>query len=235
MQDKDSIVIGYDRARGEPRGKRSVDPGAAASVGDCVDCRRCVQVCPTGIDIRNGLQMECIGCAACIDACDDVMTKLHRPKGLIRYDSERGLSGAQRRVLRPRLVGYAIVGAGLLAALSAFTFTSSPLVARVVRPAAVPWQFVERDGVRVVQSTMFVHVENRSSIARAISVSVALPAGIAASLPAPHATLEPQARTDIPLLTYAPASSLPATARVFVDDDDGAHTEVELRLLGPTR
>jgi cytochrome c oxidase accessory protein FixG len=85
MQDRDTIVIGYDKRRGEPRGKVQQE-----GAGDCVDCRRCVAVCPTDIDIRNGLQMECIGCAGCIDACDEIMVKLGRKKGLIRYDSERG-------------------------------------------------------------------------------------------------------------------------------------------------
>lgn len=99
--DNDSLVVGYDVARGEPRGKPSVE-----GVGDCVDCLRCVQVCPTGIDIRQGLQMECIGCTACIDACDTVMTKIGRPKGLIRYDSMNGLAGKRTRWIRPRILLY---------------------------------------------------------------------------------------------------------------------------------
>jgi cytochrome c oxidase accessory protein FixG len=92
LTDDNSLVIGYDKARGEPRGKVS-DPNA----GSCVSCNRCVQVCPTGIDIRNGLQLECIGCAACADACDDIMTKVKRPTGLIRYDSWNGFNGKPTR------------------------------------------------------------------------------------------------------------------------------------------
>lgn len=102
--DNNTIVIGYDSRRGEPRGK-----GDDSDHGDCVNCRRCVQVCPTGIDIRNGLQMECIGCAACVDACDAIMTRLHRQKGLVRYDSLVGLEGGETRYLRPRVVVYTIV------------------------------------------------------------------------------------------------------------------------------
>ncbi len=101
--DDDSVIVGYDEKRGEPRGKAA--PGITA--GDCVDCHRCVQVCPTGIDIRQGLQMECIACTACIDACDDVMTKLKRPTGLVRYASLRELNGGQTRFLRPRTILYA--------------------------------------------------------------------------------------------------------------------------------
>jgi cytochrome c oxidase accessory protein FixG len=103
--DGDTLVIGYDKRRGEPRGKAS-DPEA----GDCVDCNRCVVVCPTGIDIRNGLQMECVGCAQCVDACDEVMLKLQRPVGLVRYDSLNGLDGQKTRFLRPRVYFYAVMG-----------------------------------------------------------------------------------------------------------------------------
>ncbi len=110
--DDHSTVIGYDEKRGEPRGKPTQD-----GVGDCIDCHRCVQVCPTGIDIRQGLQMECIGCAACIDACDTIMDKLDRPRGLVRYDSQEGLAGRATRLIRPRIILYSfllVVGASVL-------------------------------------------------------------------------------------------------------------------------
>lgn len=110
--DEHSMVIGYDEKRGEPRGKAK-DPNA----GDCIDCNRCVQVCPTGIDIRQGLQLECIGCAACVDACDSVMDRLKRPRGLVRYDSMEGLSGRKTKWIRPRMILYTallLVGAFVL-------------------------------------------------------------------------------------------------------------------------
>lgn len=109
--DDSSMVIGYDTTRGEPRGKLNA-PGA----GHCVDCNRCVQVCPTGIDIRQGLQMECVGCTACIDACDEVMDKVKRPRGLVRYDSLTGFAGKATRWLRPRTFvyfGLFMVGVGV--------------------------------------------------------------------------------------------------------------------------
>ena len=111
LTDDDTINVGYDEKRGEPRGAKG------KAEGDCIDCRRCVQVCPTGIDIRNGLQLECIGCTACIDACDDIMTKVERPNGLIRYDSFNGLAGKKRRILRPRLLAYGLLGVLGLTAL----------------------------------------------------------------------------------------------------------------------
>src|SRR3990172_8021555 len=113
MFDRDTLVITYDGGRGEPRGARSrAADRAALGLGDCVDCGICVQVCPTGIDIRNGLQYECIGCAACIDGCDQVMEKMGYPKGLIRYSTERALKDylkpkqLLRRVFRPRVLLY---------------------------------------------------------------------------------------------------------------------------------
>lgn len=120
--DDHSLVIGYDTTRGEPRGK-----AGTAGAGDCVACNRCVQVCPTGIDIRQGLQMECIGCTACIDACDDVMGRLKRPAGLIRYDSQKAFTGERTRWLRPRTLLY-----GLLLAIGASVATWA---LTTVRPA----------------------------------------------------------------------------------------------------
>jgi cytochrome c oxidase accessory protein FixG len=116
LTDDDTMIIGYDEKRGEPRGK-ATDPTAGA----CIDCNRCVTVCPTGIDIRDGLQLECIGCAACIDACDEIMVKLNRPKGLVRYDSSRGLAGEKRRIFRPRLLAYGLLA---LLGLTALGFTA---------------------------------------------------------------------------------------------------------------
>jgi cytochrome c oxidase accessory protein FixG len=104
LLDRRSLIVGYDARRGEPRARRG--PQREAGAGDCVDCRSCVLTCPTGIDIREGLQMECIHCTQCMDACDYVMTKIGRPTGLIRYASQDGLDGRASRRLRPRVVLY---------------------------------------------------------------------------------------------------------------------------------
>ena len=118
MFDKDTLTISYDVARGEHRGprKREVNP-ADVGLGDCIDCQLCVQVCPTGIDIRDGLQMECIGCAACIDACDSIMDKMGYARGLVSYTSEHQLHGGKTHLLRPRLIGYSAVLLLMIAAL----------------------------------------------------------------------------------------------------------------------
>ncbi|MBC3258188.1 cytochrome c oxidase accessory protein CcoG [Pseudomonas paralactis] len=118
MFDKDTLTISYNAARGERRGprKREVQP-ADVGLGDCIDCQLCVQVCPTGIDIRDGLQMECIGCAACIDACDSIMDKMGYARGLVSYTSEHQLQGGKTQLLRPRLIGYSAVLLVMIAAL----------------------------------------------------------------------------------------------------------------------
>jgi cytochrome c oxidase accessory protein FixG len=126
MFDKDTLVVSYIPNRGEPRGsrKRSVDP-VAAGLGDCIDCTLCVQVCPTGIDIRDGLQYDCIACSACIDACDDVMDKMGYEQGLIKYTTEHAMQGGKTHILRPRIIIYAVI---LLAIMAAFAWSFSQRV-----------------------------------------------------------------------------------------------------------
>lgn len=120
MFDQDTLIVSYDPRRGEHRGPRKRDADyKAEGLGDCIDCKMCVHVCPTGIDIRDGLQIECIGCAACVDACDSIMEKMNYPKGLISYTTEHNLSGQKTNLVRPRLIGYAIA---LLAMLCVFAW-----------------------------------------------------------------------------------------------------------------
>ncbi|MEN3943671.1 cytochrome c oxidase accessory protein CcoG [Prosthecobacter sp. SYSU 5D2] len=151
LTDDHSVVIGYDKQRGEPRGK------VGSTSGACVDCRRCVQVCPTGIDIRNGLQLDCIGCAACVDACDDIMLKLKRPTGLVRYDSHVGLHGGKTRFIRPRIILYTGL---LLLGVGAFAFSAlqlSPVRASVVRMVGAP--FYVSDGT--LRNQFLIRVINK--------------------------------------------------------------------------
>jgi cytochrome c oxidase accessory protein FixG len=140
MFDRDTLIITYDPERGDPRGSRSrkSDP-RALGLGDCIDCGLCVQVCPTGIDIRNGLQYECIGCAACVDVCNGVMDKMNYPRGLVRYATQNSLAGhwtpAQtwRRVLRPRVLIYTGVLVLIVTALGISLMLRSPFKVDVLR------------------------------------------------------------------------------------------------------
>ncbi|HEX5278416.1 MAG TPA: cytochrome c oxidase accessory protein CcoG [Fluviicoccus sp.] len=129
MFDADTLIITYDKARGESRGpRRKGEDARALGLGDCIDCTMCVQVCPTGIDIRDGLQLECISCGACIDACDSVMDKMGYERGLVRYSSEREMAGGKTRWFRPKLVAQTVLLA-LLAVGFVIAFLHRPLVA----------------------------------------------------------------------------------------------------------
>ncbi len=143
MFDKDTLIVSYDAVRGEPRGTRGrADDFAAKGLGACIDCGLCVQVCPTGIDIRQGLQYECIGCAGCIDVCDSVMDKMRYPRGLIRFTTQnalaQGFSQAQigRRALRPRVWVYAVILGALTLAVGISLALRTPLKVDVVRDRA---------------------------------------------------------------------------------------------------
>jgi cytochrome c oxidase accessory protein FixG len=148
MFDKDTLIITYDRRRGEPRGKKAANAGQ----GDCIDCTMCVQVCPTGIDIRNGLQYECIGCAACIDACDSVMDKIGSPRGLIRYSTENAMlnhfppNEIRRRALRPRVLVYSGILLAVCAVFAGTLMMRTPLKLDVIRDRGVMAREVE-DGM----------------------------------------------------------------------------------------
>ena len=143
MFDRDTLIVTYDEARGEARGSRprSDKPAQyhAKGLGDCIDCTLCVQVCPTGIDIRNGLQYECISCSACIDVCDGVMDKMHYPRGLIRNSTQNGIdqklssTSMFRRILRPRVLIYSAVLGTITAAMLWSLMTRTPLRVDVVR------------------------------------------------------------------------------------------------------
>jgi cytochrome c oxidase accessory protein FixG len=134
MFDSDTMIISFDESRGLPMGprKKTVDK-KAAGLGDCIDCTICVQVCPTGIDIRDGLQYQCIGCAACIDACDDVMDKMGYQHGLIRYTTENTLIGKHTDKLRPRVIVYALILVGISVGAFYSILTRSPIAMDVIR------------------------------------------------------------------------------------------------------
>ena len=162
LLDDHSLVIGYDSKRGEPRGK-----AGTPDAGACVDCNRCVQVCPTGIDIRQGLQIECIACAACVDACDDVMDKLNRPRGLVRYDSTTGFSGGRTRWLRPRIWLYLVfLSAGCAAAVYALSTVRSASLG-VTRLQGAPY-FLDAQSVR---NQFLVRVVNKRDTPVAFTVT----------------------------------------------------------------
>jgi len=131
---KDSILVAYDWLRGEPRTKlKKFQVSPEEKKGDCIDCKLCVHVCPTGIDIRNGTQLECVNCTACIDACDEVMVKINKPKGLIRYSSYNAIKEGKLKLFTPRIAGYSIVLVALLSLLSFFISTRKDIEMTVLK------------------------------------------------------------------------------------------------------
>ena len=163
MFDKNTLIISYDKARGEPRGgrKRKIDP-RTQGLGDCIDCTLCVQVCPTGIDIRDGLQYQCIGCAACIDACDQVMTKMNYPKGLIRYTTEQALAGKPIRVMRPRVIVYSLLLLAIICALLVALAMRTPLELDIIRDRNVLYREVEAGLVSNVYTLKLLNMDQQA-------------------------------------------------------------------------
>jgi cytochrome c oxidase accessory protein FixG len=155
---KQSIVVAYDWIRGEPRGKiRKAAAPAAVSTGDCIDCKLCVHVCPTGIDIRNGTQLECVNCTACIDACDDVMVKIGKPKGLIRFASYNSIKEGILKIVDGRVIGYSIVLIALVIVLSAALLTRSDIETTVLKVPGTTFQKTDDGLISNLYSVEFVN------------------------------------------------------------------------------
>ncbi len=145
LLDPNSIVIAYDYLRGERRGK--IKRNEERKLGDCIDCNECVVVCPTGIDIRNGTQLECVNCTACIDACDNVMDKIQKPRGLIRYVSQNGIKEKTRKIFTSRVIGYSVVQILLLSLLTFFLTTRSAIDVTILRTPGMFYQEQPNDKV----------------------------------------------------------------------------------------
>jgi cytochrome c oxidase accessory protein FixG len=144
LLDRNSILVAYDYVRGEPRGKLS---DVNDNKGDCVNCHACVRVCPTGIDIRNGTQLECVNCTACIDACDEIMDHIDKPKGLIRYASENGIASKQKTTYSWRLKLYTIVLSLLLSFLALLLITRADVAARILRTPGQTYQLLSNNKI----------------------------------------------------------------------------------------
>ncbi len=160
LMDDDSVTVSYDYNRGEPR-KGSVKDSSTPE-GDCIDCYRCVSVCPTGIDIRRGLQMECVGCTACIDACDDVMEHIGKPKGLIRYVSGNTLMGADSKRLKPRTAIYSVLLIVIISLLVVSISRRQNFVATILRGKDTPYQVVQESGETKIINHFKLHMKNQS-------------------------------------------------------------------------
>ena len=171
MFDKDTLIISYDEQRGEPRGGRSRKAERGADgLGDCIDCQLCVQVCPTGIDIRDGLQYECIACAACVDACNSIMDKMNYPRGLVRYTTHNAVHGKQTHIIRPRMLVYATLLMILIGGLAYSMVTRTPIILDVIRDRNALYREVSGG---MIENTYTLKVINQRNEARSYRLEVA--------------------------------------------------------------
>jgi cytochrome c oxidase accessory protein FixG len=173
MFDKDTFTVAYDAKRGEGRGPRSrkatPEQLTAKNLGDCIDCNLCVQVCPTGIDIRNGLQYECINCGACVDACNGVMDKMGYAKGLISFTSEHELSGGTTKIIRPKLIGYAIVLVVMSGLLVADFMSRKPLEVDIIRDRNTLYR---ENNEGLIENVYTLKILNKSQVTQTYQIAV---------------------------------------------------------------
>jgi cytochrome c oxidase accessory protein FixG len=229
--DKQSLIVAYDVQRGEPRRAGTNREGA----GDCVSCNACVFTCPTGIDIRNGLQMECVHCTQCMDACDHVMEAVHKPKGLIRYASLEGLAGRRVSIMRPRVVIYSLALLATVSSLAIALSTRKTAEAIVMRSNSVPYQ-IEADGR--IANQLRVKIVNRSNVSHKYTVTVTGLAGGTVIAPELPIRIEAGAQRTTSLFVLAPFAVFkggrhPVSLRL--SDGSDFTSDVPFVLLGPSR
>lgn len=235
MFDKDSLIITYDAERGEQRGgrKKGVDP-SSVGLGDCIDCTMCVQVCPTGIDIRDGLQYECIACAACIDACDSVMDKMNYPRGLVRYSTEHALHHKPYRLIRPRTVIYSLILTALVSALTASIVLRPPVILDVLRDRNTLYRDVGRQGI---ENSYTLRIVNKRNEPHDYLLSVRGLDGLTIQTET-RVSVAAESVYTLPTSVTAPHESAVGGQRIeFVleaEDDSGIRIVEESRFRGPS-
>ena len=237
MFDHDTLVITYDTVRGEPRGarKRNTEP-RSQGLGDCIDCSWCVQVCPTGIDIRQGLQIECIACAACIDACDDVMDKMGSPRGLIRYTTQHALEGKPTRITRPRVLIYGGLLTALVAGFLVTIALRSPVSLDVLRDRNSLFRLTDDGNVDNVYT---LRILNKTEHEQRFRIE-ARGASALTLVPAEHEYRVPSGDVySLPLrvrrAVYDPPGPETIELTVRSLDDPAIHATTNARFLAPTR
>jgi len=236
MFDEDTLVISYDGKRGEPRGarRRGTEP-RSLGLGDCIDCTMCVQACPTGIDIRAGLQYECIACGACIDACDEVMDKMGSARGLIRYTTGHALQGARTRLLRPRLLVYALLIGGAVGVLTFSLLTRTPLILDVLRDRNALYREVHGGLIENAYTLKMINLDERPHRYR---LTVSGMPGLGIVVPAGDILLPPGSVNSIPARLAAAAEAAGGVHHIVLTlatvDGSGIAVHENTRFIGPS-
>ncbi|MBP6513874.1 MAG: cytochrome c oxidase accessory protein CcoG [Steroidobacteraceae bacterium] len=235
MFDRDSLIIAYDVARGEPRGarRREADP-RVLGLGDCIDCKACVQVCPTGIDIRKGLQYECIACAACVDACDDVMDKVGYPRGLVRYTSDNALRGKGVHILRPRTLVYGTLLGALMVAFVVAISLRSPLALDVMRDRSMLYRQLPDGGV---ENVYLMRILNKDERDHTYVLSVAGVPGISIATDREQHVVRSGEVYTVAARVRVPAGAVRGGREIHIAvesvDDSGLRSESKARFIAP--
>ncbi|MBI5627922.1 MAG: cytochrome c oxidase accessory protein CcoG, partial [Candidatus Rokubacteria bacterium] len=232
MLDRNSLIVGYDQRRGEPRGRSGAEDRSTAR-GDCVDCGLCTDCCPMGIDIRDGLQMECVACTQCIDACDSMMSRLGRASGLIRFSSQARLDGEAGRLLRPRVILYPAIMVLLASGLALTMARKQTADVTLLRGLGSP--FVElKSGEISNQIRVKITHRGHGAASYRIECSAGSPARLAANVA--EVALAPGESATTPVLVTAPISSFHGgrcDIALRVSDGEGYSREFAWRMLGP--
>jgi cytochrome c oxidase accessory protein FixG len=233
LLDRRSLIVGYDHGRGEPRAKlRKKQP--ATSAGDCIDCGACVITCPTGIDIRDGLQMECIGCTQCIDACDTVMEKVGRPRGLVRYTSQEVLATGRRKILRTRVVAYPLVLVVVVTLLGLALAGKDAADITILRGVGSPFMALPSGEI---SNQIRVKIVNRSGADREYRIEVKEAESLKLVAPQNPVPLADGRSETATVFVVAPSSAFVEGVREVtfrISDGEGFVKDVPYRLLGPS-
>jgi cytochrome c oxidase accessory protein FixG len=232
MADQDTIVVAYDEKRGDPKVKLK-DRVVGVVAGDCIDCRACVNSCPTGTDIRRGLQPECIGVAQCVDACEEVMLAQGKPIGLIRFTSEREQRGGVHRLWRARNIAYLAVMTLVWGTLAVLVLTRGDAVVEIVRGGREPYRLLPTGEVANQQR---FKITNQRPDEQRFTIEIVGPEGARLVLSEPAIVVKPDELATITAVTTVPRAVFvdgQAPARYVVRSDRGFETEVDFLLLGP--
>jgi cytochrome c oxidase accessory protein FixG len=233
LLDRQSIVVAYDYKRGETRGKfRKNEDRAAESKGDCIDCKQCVYVCPTGIDIRNGTQLECVNCTACIDACDSIMDKVGKPRGLVRYASEENIAEGKPFRFTWRMAGYSTVLAVLLGVLVLSLSMRSDFETTILRTPGMMYQ--ERDNGNITNLYNFKMV-NKTNEEMPVTFELLSPEG-SIEMVGENITLKPQGIGEgafFVVLKPENIASMSSKIEIGVYSEGELIETVKTKFLGP--
>lgn len=232
LTDHQTVMVTYDERRGEPRG-HVTHSSAADGRGDCIDCHQCVTVCPTGIDIRNGIQLECVNCTACMDACDGVMQRIGRATGLIRYASHAAIAQGGGRLLTPRVAGYTGVWLALVVTAAVLLVSRRDVDVLVLRqPGSLYATLPSGDITNFYQVQAF----NRTAQARSFTIEVSSPRGATLTPLGPVGSVDAYGEVDGHLMLRVPAAALsgPSTpVRFLIRSPGGVEQEIDSAFLGP--